>query len=72
MNLFKYFSVLTVMAMFSNVYAVDMSNPEADLPGYCNESVALAGIEDAEDKNQYVQDCMQSFGGTMEPQPPTE
>jgi hypothetical protein len=45
-----------------------MSNPEMDLPGYCNETAELSGIQDNEEKKQYFRLCMESYGEVPEVQ----
>lgn len=57
------FTLLTFfsLGMISNpAYAADSSdqNGAAD---YCNEQAEMAGIEDADEKQQYIQDCTDSF-----------
>lgn len=33
-----------------------------DTAAYCDEQAQFAGIEDADEKRQFVKDCMESYG----------
>ena len=54
-------AILSLTMAFNTASATEMAGADDDL-SYCNEQVQLAGIEDAEEKNQYVKDCMDSMG----------
>jgi hypothetical protein len=64
----RYLSVFLLSALFSISYAVDTSDPESDLQGYCSESASLSGIEDSEEKQQFINECMENLGGSVETQ----
>jgi hypothetical protein len=55
-------------AIISTSYAFDMSDPETDIRGYCSESASLSGIEDNEEREQFISICIENFGGTTEPE----
>ena len=40
----------------------ELTNQEMDVNAYCEEQAQLAGIEEAEESAQYVQECIDSFG----------
>jgi len=48
----------TVHATEENV-GVSVSD---DTAAYCDEQAQFAGIEDADEKRQFVKDCMESYG----------
>jgi hypothetical protein len=52
--------LLTLTASISTVYAEDSSVGD-DVTAYCTEQGQLAGIEDTDELNQYVQDCVDSY-----------
>jgi hypothetical protein len=67
-KLAQYLSALLLSAILSSSYAVDISNPESDLQGYCSESASLSGIEDSAERSQFISICMENLGGTTEPE----
>jgi hypothetical protein len=49
--------------VLNTVYASEeMTSGNIDVPVYCEEQAQLAGIEEANEKNQYIQECIDSFG----------
>lgn len=55
-----YLAALTMMAL-NTAYASEMANPEENISAYCTEQAELAGIDNLEEKNQYIQDCIDSY-----------
>ena len=51
--------LLSLTASMSTVYAEEGS-PD-DVNAYCTEQAQLAGIEDADELRQYIQDCIDSY-----------
>ncbi len=67
--------VLTFLSLIFSfpVFAADDSiESDQDILAYCEEQAASAGIEDATEKSQYVQDCAANFGVTVAEEPPLE
>lgn len=52
------FTFLTLSMSFNMAYAGEAEDNLA----YCNEQVQLAGIEEMDEKTEYIKDCMDSFG----------
>lgn len=40
---------------------IEAENKNDDYAAYCNEQAELAGIEDAGEKSQYINECIDSF-----------
>lgn len=54
------------LLLFSTASALDLSDPEADLLGFCSENATFSGIEDVDEKRQFIASCMESYGGKMD------
>ncbi|MDH5765335.1 MAG: hypothetical protein OEZ38_04895 [Gammaproteobacteria bacterium] len=54
-------AVLSLTTVLNPVYATEMANADDDIVSYCNEQAQLAGIEDAAEKAQYVNECIESY-----------
>lgn len=50
--------LLSLTASISTVYAEEGAD---DVNAYCTEQAQLAGIEDADEMRQYIQDCIDSY-----------
>ena len=59
----KFAALIAILSLtaLNTAYATEVSSSEDDTLAYCNEQVQLAGIEDANEKAQYVNDCIESF-----------
>ncbi|MCW9014520.1 MAG: hypothetical protein OQL06_12115 [Gammaproteobacteria bacterium] len=68
MKLAVYLAALSLTATLGTAFAVDMVNADDDIPGYCNEQAELSGIEDMDEKTQYIQDCIDSYGPPIDSQ----
>jgi hypothetical protein len=56
--------LLSLAASLNTVYATEESTNADDITAYCTEQAQLAGIEDATELKQYMQDCVDSYTGT--------
>ena len=51
-----------VSIMIMNIaYAAETGADDSGVMAFCNEQAELAGIENADEKSQYVKDCVDSF-----------
>ena len=54
---------LSLSSIFNTVYAAEENAGGIDdVAAFCDEQTQLAGIEDADEKKQFVKDCMESYG----------
>jgi hypothetical protein len=53
--------LLSLTASISAAYAEETSDGGEEIAAYCNEQAELAGIEDASEFRQYVQECIDSY-----------
>lgn len=54
---------LSLSSIFNTVYATEEDAMISDdIAAFCDEQAQLAGIEDADEKMQYVQECLASYG----------
>ena len=61
----KYAALIALLFLnttFNTVYAAEMPDGSVDAAAYCDEQAQMAGIEDADEKSQYVKECVDSFG----------
>ena len=63
---------INIIFIYGLTLGADMSTPETDLPGYCNETAEMSGIQDNEEKKQYFRICMESYGEVSEIQEPSD
>ncbi|MDH5471917.1 MAG: hypothetical protein OEY87_03185 [Gammaproteobacteria bacterium] len=56
-------AILSLTATFNTAYATQDAGNE-DAMAYCDDQAQMAGIDDAEEKKQYIQECVDSFGST--------
>jgi hypothetical protein len=61
MKLALLFAILSISTL-NTVSAAETENDSTENASYCNEQAQLAGIEDAAEKAEYINDCMASFG----------
>lgn len=61
MKLALLFVILT-LSSFNTIYATEADNSSNDYAFYCDEQAQLAGIEETTEKNEYIKDCIESFG----------
>ena len=54
-------SIMSLTAVLNTAVAADIGSAEDDTLNYCNDQAAMAGIEDAAEKAQYVKECVESF-----------
>lgn len=54
-----YLAALSLAATLNSAYATDMGNPD-EVAEYCKAQAELTGIEDNDEKNQYISDCIES------------
>ena len=54
-------AILSLTTVSSVAYATEMASADDDTMSYCNDQAQMAGIEDAEEKTQYVRECIESF-----------
>lgn len=53
--------ILSLTASTSTAYAQEEYSSGEDIAAYCSEQGELAGIEDASELSQYVQECVDSY-----------
>jgi hypothetical protein len=53
-------TLLLLTATMNIAYAEDTS-PGDDVQAYCKEQADMAGIEDATELSEYIQDCIDSY-----------
>lgn len=54
---------LSLSSIFNTVYATEEdASVSENVAAFCDEQAQLAGIEDADEKNIYVKECMESYG----------
>jgi len=61
--------VLALTVMFNTAYAAENEDGTDDVKEYCGNQAELSGIEDADEKNKYYKDCIDSFMGAVTEQP---
>ncbi len=64
----KPITVLTFLSLISSspvILANELSEFDKDTLVYCEQQATSAGIEDATEKNQYIQECAAIFGVTV-------
>jgi len=54
-------AISTLATASSTLYAAEENSVNSDYLAYCNEQADLSGIENAEEKRRYVDDCIDSF-----------
>ncbi len=67
-----YLAALSLTATLGTAYATGIANPEDDISGYCKEQAELAGVEDMDEKAEYIKDCVDSFGPSVDNQQQAE
>jgi hypothetical protein len=59
-------TLLISLALITPFYTThaneEMNDQSMDIRAYCEEQAQLAGIEDATESTQYIQECIDSFG----------
>lgn len=56
-------AILSFILSFNAVHAADdMAADRDNIAAYCGEQAELAGIEAVNEKKQYLQECIDSFG----------
>lgn len=54
---------LSLYSIFNAVHATgDDASVTEDFVAFCTEQAELAGVEDQEEKKQFVKDCLLSYG----------
>jgi len=53
-------TVTFITVMFNTAYAADEDGSN-DVKDYCNQQADRSGIEDANEKNLYIQECLEGF-----------
>lgn len=63
MKIAKLLAVLSFTLAFNAVHAADeMAADSENIAAYCGEQTGLAGLETVNEKQQYLQECIDSFG----------
>ena len=58
-------ALLSLSSILNTVYAnEENASVGDDTAAFCDEQAQLAGIEDADEKRQFVKDCMESYGAS--------
>ena len=61
MKFFTLLAAASLAAVLSNAYATEMTNSDDEVFAYCNEQAERDGIENVDEKNQYVKEGVDSF-----------
>ena len=61
MKIAELLAILSLSAVLNVAYATEMESADNDNVAYCNEQAEMAGIDDAQEKKQYVEECVESF-----------
>lgn len=61
MKLVKSILVLSLTMVLNTVYANETDGSNNDVQAYCNEQVELAGIEDSAERQNFINECIQSY-----------
>ena len=69
MKLAALLAILSLSAALNMAYATEN---EEDTNAYCNEQAEMAGIEDAGEKAQYMNECIDSFAIPSDDMPAQE
>ena len=56
-----FITAVCLTVMFNAAYAADVADGAKEVKDYCNEQVDRSGIEDANEKNQFIQECLEGF-----------
>ena len=60
-------ALLTLSSIFNTVYATEEDFRSIDdYATFCSEQAQLAGIEDGDEMNQYIKECLESYGITTD------
>ena len=65
----KYFALLAALSLattINTVYATEVTSSDDEAIAYCNEQGELSGIENTEEKKQYIKDCIESVAPQLE------
>lgn len=55
-------AILSLVLVFNTVHANDdMTGDSANISAYCEEQAELSGIDNTNEKMQYIQECIESF-----------
>jgi len=55
-------AILSLMLVFNTVHANDdMTGDSVNISAYCEEQAELSGIDNTNEKMQYIQECIESF-----------
>lgn len=69
----KFSALLAVMALavtVNPVYATEMNTSDDETYAYCNEQAERDGVENMDEKTQYIKDCVESFAIPSGDNPP--
>ena len=61
MKLIQLLAALSLSLTLYTANAADKDAYEDDYITYCTEQADMSGIEDAEEKNVYIRECIESF-----------
>jgi len=71
MKLVELLAVLTIGLALNSAHATEAEDAGSDYAAYCTEQAELNGVEDANEKQNFIDECIESFEGTPDgtPQP---
>jgi len=61
MKLVQLLTVLSLSLTLFTANAADTDSAENDYKTYCEEQAEMSGIEDANEKSEYIKECIESF-----------
>ncbi|MBC8211116.1 MAG: hypothetical protein H8E21_08595 [Gammaproteobacteria bacterium] len=62
MKLPHFFTFLCLAAVLNSAYATDASPNDDEYRSFCAEQAQMAGIEDPDEKKQYIASCLINYG----------
>lgn len=68
MKFTAWLTILALTTILNTTYAADeMTSDNDETYTYCNEQAQMSGIEDVDEKNQYIKECIESLGSPGAP-----
>jgi len=61
---YLFITISLVIFMHSARASEDPAQNDAEFRSFCNEQAQMAGMEDADEKKQYITDCLTNYGVT--------
>lgn len=61
MKLSTLLAALALAAISNTAHTTEMANSDDENFAYCNEQAERDGVEDIDEKNLYIKECVESF-----------